>query len=55
MSNHWHLAIDHILIYGMSAILTIHIMRFIAAQMVTREGAIKQAGEALAGIVSFGE
>lgn len=54
MSGHWHLGVDHVLIYGVSAIVVINLIRIIAAWMVNRGGTLETAGTVLGGLVHFG-
>lgn len=54
MSGHWHLGVDHVLIYGLSAIVVINLVRIIAAWMVNRGGKLETAGTVIGGLVHFG-
>jgi hypothetical protein len=54
MSGHWHLGVDHVLIYGISAIVVINVLRLIAAGMVSAGGNWEAPGKVLGALVHFG-
>jgi hypothetical protein len=53
MEGHLHTDFPMFVFAGVSAIVFIHLLRFLAAQMVSNEGT-RGAGEVLGAIVNFG-
>lgn len=55
MNHHYHAGIEHIVVYGASAILMIHVIRFVAARAVNANiPAVQTIGKALGATVHFG-
>lgn len=52
MSAHWHTGIDHIIIYGLSAILVINLLRLAAVQLATQPGIFGSIGRSVGALVS---
>jgi hypothetical protein len=51
MSHHWHISIENIIIYGVSAILVINFTRFLA-EALSKNSGTATIGNALGAIVS---
>lgn len=47
--KHWHTGADHILIYGLSAILVINVVYYVAAKMATSRNKFVQNAGLVAG------
>ena len=54
MKVHYHASIEHIILYGVSAILFINIVGLGAAMLAKRDGVIGAAGKAIGSVVPFG-
>lgn len=55
VNHHYHAGIEHIVVYGASAILMIHVIRFVAARAVNANiPAVQTIGKALGATVHFG-
>jgi hypothetical protein len=53
VSDHLHTGFPHFVFAGLSAIVLIHLLRFVAAQMVTRPG-LESSGRIVGSLVNFG-
>lgn len=51
MQHHWHISIENVLIYGLSAILVINLLRLMAAGM-SKSSSFESLGKGLGAIVS---
>jgi hypothetical protein len=54
MRDHYHATIEHILLYGVSAIIVINLVRIGAAKLGTMDGAMGAAGRSIGALVTFG-
>ena len=54
MRPHYHATIEHILLYGVSAIIVINVTRLGAAKLSTQPGALGQIGRSVGALVTFG-
>lgn len=54
MREHWHATVDHIFLYGVSAIVVINFWRIVAAKLGTMEGPIGSLGRNMGSLVHFG-
>jgi hypothetical protein len=52
MLPHWHVNIESVLVYGISAIIVINLGRLGAAQLAKRDGRIGDVGRALGAVVA---
>jgi hypothetical protein len=52
--GHWHIGVDHIIVYGVSAIIVINLVRLIASAMVANGGTWETPGKVLGSLVHFG-
>lgn len=52
--NHWHISIDNILLYGVSALIVFNVIRLVASLMVAKGGALETPGKVLGSLVHFG-
>lgn len=53
MSEHWHLTVDHIIIYGVSALIFFNLVKIVAAKAGAQPGPIGTAGRAVGSLVTF--
>lgn len=55
MQEHYHASIEHILVYGVSAILVINLTRIISGWMVnSKVSGLQTVGKAAGSLVHFG-
>lgn len=54
MKPHYHATVEHILLYGVSAIIVINLWRVAAAWAGTKGGAIGTIGHAAGTLTTFG-
>lgn len=53
MQFHVHTGLEFVLLSGVSAILVIHMLRFLAAWLVTLNGLAGSLGRGIGGVVTF--
>ncbi len=54
MREHYHGTIEHILLYGVSALIFLNIWRLVAVQLGKQEGAIGTIGTSMGALTHFG-
>lgn len=54
MNGHWHVSVDNVIVYGVSAIIVINLVRLLASAMVAAGGNWETPGKVLGGLVHFG-
>ena len=54
MNGHWHIGVDHVIVYGVSALIFFNLLRLIAAQMVSAGGSWETPGKVIGGLLHFG-
>jgi hypothetical protein len=52
--EHWHATVDHVLLYGVSAIIVINITRILAAKLGAMDGPLGTVGQNVGALVHFG-
>lgn len=53
MKEHYHLTIEHVVIYGVSALLFFNVLRIVAVKLGAQPGPIGTAGRAVGALVTF--
>lgn len=53
MRPHFHAGIEHVILYGVSAVVFIDVMGLLAAQLSKRGGMVGQFGDALGAVIPF--
>lgn len=54
MRDHYHATIEHILLYGVSAIIVINLTRIAAAKIGAMDGVMGSVGRSVGALVTFG-
>lgn len=54
MRPHYHATVEHILLYGVSAIIVINLVRIASAKLGAQPGVIGQIGKSTGALVTFG-
>jgi hypothetical protein len=54
MTEHFHVSIDAVLVYGISAIIVINLLRILFAKMAQLPGPVGAIGVSLGALVHFG-
>jgi hypothetical protein len=54
MNGHWHIGVDHVIVYGVSALIFLNLLRLIAAAMVNAGGNWETPGKVIGGLLHFG-
>ena len=49
---HWHVSIENVLVYGVSAIIVINLARIGSAKLIEREGKLGDIGRAIGAVVA---
>lgn len=54
MTPHWHASVDQILLYGLSALVVMNLLRLVAVPMVnSNQPLVKNVGAGLGALVTF--
>jgi hypothetical protein len=53
LKMHYHLTVDHIVIYGLSALIFFNLLRIVAVMMAKQDGPLGTIGRSLGATVTF--
>jgi hypothetical protein len=53
MKPHFHAGIEHVLLYGISAVIFIDVMGIVASKLAARPGVIGNLGKSLGAVIPF--
>ena len=53
MRPHFHAGIEHVILYGVSAVIFIDVMGLVAGKLAAQSGYVGQFGRALGAVVPF--
>lgn len=54
MKEHYHLTVENVLIYGVSALIVFNLTKIVAVKLANMQGPIGSLGHALGTLVTFG-
>lgn len=53
MRNHYHLTVEHFIVYGVSAVIFINLTRIIAVKLGKQPGPLGAVGKSIGALVTF--